>query len=173
MTSRSWSDPAEGLLADQSPGCLADGSYRLRRLERRVRIRHSAVRILAAQPATAVSYGRIPELREEATFPRVRGQKRGLWQRMFGRFARKAANPAASLCSKIFQYPKFGSGSDQRPVASARRPVRIPYTGAGSEDAAPSFPRTANIVSVPSATFGATVASVTRHELQARARARF
>jgi hypothetical protein len=31
--------------------------------------------------------------------------------RNFGRFAPKAANPAASLWSMIFQYPKFGMGA--------------------------------------------------------------
>jgi hypothetical protein len=45
--------------------------------------------------------------------------------RNFEGYARKAANPAASLCSMIFQYPKFGLGAVQRLVAFPWRPVRI------------------------------------------------
>ena len=43
--------------------------------------------------------------------------------------APKAKIFGASLCSVIFQYPKFESGSVQRPVAYPRRPVRIPGAG--------------------------------------------
>jgi hypothetical protein len=41
--------------------------------------RHIAVRILSAQPATAVSFRRLPALCKKATFPRVSRQKSGLW----------------------------------------------------------------------------------------------
>jgi hypothetical protein len=41
------------------------------------------------------------------------------------RLRRKPRKPAASLCPMNFQYPKFGSGAVQRPVAFPRRPVRI------------------------------------------------
>ena len=48
-------------------------------LERPVRIRHSAVRILSAQPATGVSPRGFQVLREVSTFPEVSGQEPGLW----------------------------------------------------------------------------------------------
>jgi hypothetical protein len=55
--------------------------------------------------------------------------------RNIGRLAPKAANFGASLCSTNFQYPEFGRGSVQRPVAFPRRPVRS--VGPGSRHGPP------------------------------------
>src|SRR5271170_4006816 len=49
-----------------------------------VRIRHTAVRILSAQPGTGVSPQGFPALREVAIFPAVSGQEPGLLRRKSG-----------------------------------------------------------------------------------------
>jgi hypothetical protein len=57
-------------------------------------------------------------LSEVSTFPQVGGREPGLRRGVEG-FAPKAGNPAASLCSVIFQHPKFGSGAVQTGCVSA------------------------------------------------------
>jgi hypothetical protein len=52
----------------------------------------------------------------EGQRPRARSLARN-----FGRLAPKGANLALSLCSRIFQYPKFGSRKVQRPVGYPQR----------------------------------------------------
>ena len=91
--------------------------------------RHSQVRILAPQPATAVSFRRLPALCKEATFPQVSGSGSGLWPGISDVCSQKASIMASCLCWPSFQYPKFARVSVQRPVAFPRRPVRISRIG--------------------------------------------
>ena len=51
-----------------------------------------------------------------------------------GRFAPKAANPAAGLCSTIFQYPKFGSGAVQTVCPSLEEATHHRSDGEGYPD---------------------------------------
>ena len=60
--------------ADEVIGCEAS----------EVRIRHSAVRILSAQPAIMVSRQEFPALGEVSTFPAVGGQRPGFCRGMSG-----------------------------------------------------------------------------------------
>jgi hypothetical protein len=71
---QSRANPLPG--ADDPIGCDA--------LNTPVRIRHSAVRILSAQPATAVSRGCVRGQRERAIFPEVSGRESGLWLAILG-----------------------------------------------------------------------------------------
>ena len=79
---------------------------------------------LGPQPATVVSRHGFRALTEMATFPEVSGQESGLCRGILGNFGPTALNREASLCSTIFQYPKFGWEAVQRPVAFPQRPVR-------------------------------------------------
>jgi hypothetical protein len=78
-------------------------------LERPLRFRHIAVRILYTQLATMVSRQGFRVLTEVATFPEVGRQELGLWRGISAVSRRNASNPEACLCWLGFQYPKFGA----------------------------------------------------------------
>jgi hypothetical protein len=71
-------------------------------LERPVRIRHSAVRILSAQPATGVSPQGFPVFGEAPIFPQVRGDGPGLWRGNCGISDRRANFSGRVSAPRIF-----------------------------------------------------------------------
>jgi hypothetical protein len=142
-TSRSWNDPAEGL-ADQSPGRLGDDSYQLRRLERPVRIGHSAFESSQpsqpprSRPGNVLHCANRRHFRGLAAKSLVSGGQ--FWEsRTEGRKSR-----GKSLLDE-FSISKFRNGTVQRPVAFLQR--RFPSQGgqprfasicAGGRDSGPS-----------------------------------
>jgi hypothetical protein len=91
-------------------------------------------------------------LTEVATFPEVSLQESGLWRGILGVLHRQPRIPRRVSGRRFFNYPKFGSGAVQRPVAFPQRPVRIrnQYKFSGIESQRSAFsPKTRPVSDLP------------------------
>jgi hypothetical protein len=81
---------------------IACSQVRAPPLERPVRIRHVAVRILATQPATGVSSWGFRVLTEVPTFPQVGGRESGLWSGILTDSPRRPRIPRRVSARRFF-----------------------------------------------------------------------
>jgi hypothetical protein len=96
---------------------------------RRARIRHIAVRILYAQPATRVSCLPFPVFGGVSTFPRVSGEGPGLWRRISDVSHQRPRISAPVSARRIFNIRNLGPGTSRDRLRFRRDRFDIAKTG--------------------------------------------